>query len=324
MNSLKWSDGLIPNPQNAYGTSGSPGVAFFNNKIYCARRARGQNDDTLWLGSFDGKAWSDDHVVPDIGTDGAPALAADNANGFLHCVRRGYGTTFPTNDHLGLWCASMNKNGTWAKDFRILQDDPNVNVSGDPTCIVFNDTLYCFYERAAFIPNPGGVPRIQATGEIWYVSCKSGVWKGAFHVANVGTSGAPALAVYNNVLYMVHEAISDGGWVWCSTFDGANWTTDKQICDRYNSPYGTSGRPALAVFQGNLYCAREGRGLSGYIWLGYTADGKTWNTDNLLPNDANAYGTTGTPSLVATDTALYCIREGRSNTGWVWCAVGTP
>jgi hypothetical protein len=40
----------------------------------------------------------------------------------------------------------------------------------------------------------------------------------------------------------------------------------------------------------------------------------------LLPDDDNAYGTSGPPALAVFKDKLYCIHEGRDNSGWLWCA----
>ena len=96
------------------------------------------------------------------------------------------------------------------------------------------------------------------------------------------------------------------------------WSTDK-LLPNDDHAYGTSGPPALAVFNNKLYCIREGRGNSGWLWCA-TFDGSTWSTDKLLPNDDHAYGTSGPPALAVFNNKLYCIREGRGNSGWLWCA----
>jgi transposase len=81
-----------------------------------------------------------------------------------------------------------------------------------------------------------------------------------------GTSGAPSLITFNGKLYCIREGRSNSGCVWCgSTYDGINWSEDKLIPISGNA-YGTSGAPSLIVFNGILYCIREGGDNSGWVW----------------------------------------------------------
>ncbi|WP_375414700.1 hypothetical protein, partial [uncultured Bradyrhizobium sp.] len=83
--------------------------------------------------------------------------------------------------------------------------------------------------------------------------------------------------------------------------------------------YGVSGSPALAAFGGKLYCVRQGRGNSGWTWCG-SFDGTGWSKDALIPDPGDAYGVSGSPALAAFGGKLYCVRQGRGNSGWTWCA----
>jgi GH18 family chitinase len=81
------------------------------------------------------------------------------------------------------------------------------------------------------------------------------------------------------------------------------------------SSIGISGSPALAVFDGKLFCVHEGQGEDGWLWC-FTFDGQSWSEDKpLLPN----HGTSGPPALAVYDGKLFCVHEGRGEDGWLWC-----
>ncbi len=76
-----WTDDrLIPDGDNAIGTSGSPAAVVFNNKIYLFHQGRG-NDGLIWFSTFDGYNWSDDRRFPMgtyYGLKDSPAAAVFN------------------------------------------------------------------------------------------------------------------------------------------------------------------------------------------------------------------------------------------------------
>ncbi|MBD2413938.1 hypothetical protein FACHB389_19505 [Nostoc calcicola FACHB-389] len=78
-------------------------------------------------------------------------------------------------------------------------------------------------------------------------------------------------------------------------------------------PIGISGSPAVAVFDGKLYCVHEGQKFDGWLWV-CTFDGKNWSEDTKLPN----HGTTGPPALAEYNGKLYCIHQGQKVDGWLW------
>ncbi|NPT47998.1 hypothetical protein GNZ12_43280 [Paraburkholderia sp. 1N] len=133
-----------------------------------------------------------------------------------------------------------------------------------------------------------------------------------------GLSSSPALAVFDGKLYCVRQGRGDSGWAWCATFDGTNWSKDA-LLPNDNNAYGLSSSPALAVFDGKLYCVRQGRDDSGWAWCS-TFDGTNWSKDALLPNGDDAFGLSSSPALVSFGGKLYCVRQGRDDSGWAWCS----
>lgn len=301
-----WSnDKLLPNNSNAFGLSGSPALAVFNDVLYCVRQGRG-NSGWTWCATFDGTSWSEDKLIPNndnaFGVSGSPALAVFNNK--LYCIRQGRG------DSGWLWCASTSDGTNWSEDALIPTNANAFGLSDSPALAVFNNRLYCAREGRG------------DSGWVWCASTSDGAsWSEDALIPNsgnaYGTSGGPALAVYNNKLYCIREGRGNSGQLYWATFDGTKWSEDK-ILPNKNSPYGTSGRPGLAVFDNKLFCINEGRGDSGELyWSAF--DGTNWSGDNLLP----CSGTSGPPALAVYNNKLYCIREGKGGSGWTWSVTCT-
>jgi hypothetical protein len=181
---------------------------------------------------------------------------------------------------------------------------------------VYNGKLYCIHEGRGY------------SGYLWYTTFDGTSWSQDQQLTtsgngNVGTSGSPALAVYNGKLYCIHEGRGHSGYLWYTTFDGTTWTADQQLTTSGNGNVGTSGPPALVAYQDKLLCIHEGRANAGYLW--YTVfDGGTWSQDQQLPDQKNNYGTSGAPGLAVYQDTLYCIHQGRSNAGYLWYATHEP
>ncbi len=300
-----WStDSLIPNDENAYGISGPPAVVEFIDKLYLIHEGRG-SDGYLWCATFDGQTWSDDNLIPDTnhayGTSGPPAAVVFNDK--LYCIREGRG------GNGWMWYATFDGR-IWSRDALLPNSRNAFGTSGRPALAVYNGKLYCVHEGRG------------DDGWVWCATFDGENWSQDEPIPNssnaYGTSGPPALVVFNEKLYCIREGRGDSGWVWCASFDGSNWSIDKLIPSDEHA-YGTSGTPALAVFNNTLYCAREGRGNNGWVWCA-TFDGSNWSPDSLIPGSQNAFGTSGPPALVSFQEKLYCFREGRSNSGWLWGA----
>ncbi|MFP2925679.1 trypsin-like peptidase domain-containing protein [Pyxidicoccus sp. 3LG] len=164
------------------------------------------------------------------------------------------------------------------------------------------------------------------SGWVWYASFDGATWSKDQLIPNAsgayGTSGPPSVVAYREKLYCIREGRDDSGWVWCATFDGTTWSPGDQLIPSASGAYGTTGSPAAAVFRGKLYCVREGRDDSGWVWCA-TFDGTNWSGDQLISTSGGTLGTSGPPTLVVFQNRLYCIREGRSDRGWLWCTSTT-
>lgn len=138
--------------------------------------------------------------------------------------------------------------------------------------------------------------------------------------ANFSSTGTPSLAVHNRKLYCLRQESRNQGWVRGSTFDGTAWDGSDGHIAGSNNPFGISDAPALAVYQSQLHLANEGRGNDGWLW--HATRGVTiWSGHARLPSDDKAYGTSGAPALAVYGGKLHCVRQGRSNSGWLWHSV---
>lgn len=250
--------------------------------------------------------WSQAELIPNssnaYGTTGAPALAV--YDGVLYCARQGRGNSGWT------WCGTFD--GTnWSDDALIPGSDNAYGVSGSPALCAYNGLLYCIRQGRG---DSGNMYCGTFDGTSWSDDALLPSSNNPFRL-----SGSPALAVFNDLLYCAFEDAGDEGWVYCTTFDGRNWSPAVLIPNS-NNAYGTSGTPALAVFGDRLFCARQGRGDSGWTWCSWLdGDGDGWADDMLIPDDDNAYGMSGSPALAAHNDLLYCLRQGRGDSGDMYC-----
>jgi hypothetical protein len=164
-----------------------------------------------------------------------------------------------------------------------------------------------------------------ATGYIWFTGCKGGEWKTPEDTnTKYGTTGAPAIIVFDDKLYAVHEGFGQNSQLWWtrSTFDGKTlkWEGDN------NTGVQTTGAPALAVWGDILYCvhlgarvtlAKDGKATGPpdqtLYWMSF--DKKNWSENKSLGVKA-----AGTPTLAVYNKKLYCVYQDIGN-GEFWYLV---
>lgn len=119
------------------------------------------------------------------------------------------------------------------------------------------------------------------------------------------TSAPPALAYWDNKLQMV-RADSDGS-LWWSSYDRYGWSTDRRIPDHH-----AAGKPALAVYEGNLWLAYRQPGTN-HIRVTRTS-GSQWSAASTVaeglcaPSLTTGYGKLYVASCL-TDTGVPGYRE---------------
>ena len=122
------------------------------------------------------------------------------------------------------------------------------------------------------------------------------------------TSSGPALTVFNNQLYCVHQGVGDNQSLWVtSSVDGSNWSNDTELPD-----HKTSSSPALVVFNNKLYCVHQGVGDNHSLWVTYF-DGSKWSRDKELQSQ-----TSSGPALTVFNNKLYCVHQGVGDNHSLW------
>ncbi|MEG4517225.1 MULTISPECIES: glycosyl hydrolase family 18 protein [unclassified Microcoleus] len=132
----------------------------------------------------------------------------------------------------------------------------------------------------------------------------------------IGTSGPPAVAVYDDKLFCVHEGQREDGYLWYCTFDFKRneWSQDIKLS------FGTGGPPAVAVYDNKLFCVHEGQGEDGYLWY-CTFDFKRneWSQDiRLNVGVGSRRHNNPSAALAVYREKLFCVHEGRGEDGLLW------
>jgi hypothetical protein len=79
-------------------------------------------------------------------------------------------------------------------------------------------------------------------------------------------SGAPAVVNYNGVDWFFYEGPYQDGVLHCTTVDETSDAVTTTIVKIDNNNNGTTGRPALAIYDDKIYCFHEGAGQSGALY----------------------------------------------------------
>ncbi|GAP94273.1 exo-alpha-sialidase [Leptolyngbya sp. NIES-2104] len=127
----------------------------------------------------------------------------------------------------------------------------------------------------------------------------------------VAISSSPALAVFQDKLYCIHEGFGNDGWLWVTTYDGKTWSKDVRLEKEGKKHLGTTGAPALVVYDGKLHCMREGQSGTGVLWHA-TFDGVSWSNDQSTGLDGGTSRRGFAPAALAVYRGtLYCVHEGK-------------
>ncbi|VVE55403.1 hypothetical protein PHO31112_04996 [Pandoraea horticolens] len=127
-------------------------------------------------------------------------------------------------------------------------------------------------------------------------------------------NGYPAMAMYNGVVHLTHQASSTNHTLWHMTFDGTNWSEDTQVPNVYMNE-----SPGMAVFNGNLYVAHQGSdstNTANTLWYTVT-NGRAWSQDKNIPG----VQLNGSPAMAVFDSTLYLFFQ--SVDGYLWYTTTT-
>jgi hypothetical protein len=123
---------------------------------------------------------------------------------------------------------------------------------------------------------------------------------------NIQMGGAPAMALFNNQLYIAFQANDPGHTLHVtSSSDGVTWPAATQIA---NVAIGSD--PAMAVFNGLLYIAFRANDPSNDVWIASSSDGVNF-TSYKLAGQTMAWGSSPALAVVAQNDAnhLYYVYE---------------
>lgn len=117
-------------------------------------------------------------------------------------------------------------------------------------------------------------------------------WDPQQNVLGTGSAHGPALAVFQNSLYMAWRGIpGDQGIYYSSKPDLTTpWATQSTV-----PGVGTSQSPGLAALSRRLYLVWKGADSDTGIWWSSSLDGKAWDPQQNVPN----VGTGSGPALTA-------------------------
>ena len=140
-------------------------------------------------------------------------------------------------------------------------------------------------------------PFSSAKSWIWYTSYDGNKWQ----IPDISvtkndrskTSASPALAVYNDKLYMVYKG-SDSNNIWYNVFYEGKWL-DSDIEITKNGHTKTSASPALAVYNDKLYMVYKGSD-SNDIWYN-VFDRTNWLAEDIKISKNDSIKTKRGPAL---------------------------
>lgn len=223
-----WStDTALPGHMSSRG----PGLAVYNNQLYCVHRGAG-NDQYLWWTRFNGTSWSTD-IRMSGATTHAPALAS--FRGMLYCV-------YKDSKNNRMWQTRFN--GTsWDAD-KLL---PAHETSSNPALAVYNDRLYCVHRGGGYDQG------------LWWTRFDGTNWSTDTKLPGQASQEGPALAVHNNHLYCVYRSMTnDPSLYWCR-FNYTSWNPPTRLPNHMSleGPAIASYRDPNAT-ENQLFCVHRG------------------------------------------------------------------
>jgi hypothetical protein len=87
-------------------------------------------------------------------------------------------------------------------------------------------------------------------------------------------------------LYVFHQGYGNDGQLWWSSFDGANWSGERQI-----QPLGISDSPSAVPGAGGVTVFHQGQGNNGQLWYTYSSNDTNWGGDTQVVSGISAYET---------------------------------
>ena len=276
-----------------YGTSGAwaNGIGNAVADLFVFYQGKG-NSGTLWYTvSGDSINWNQHPPVPNLGMSASPSAVRwqDGIEVFFQGA----------NNDGQLWRTFSADGNSWGTTQTNVQV-PGVGMSGSPSAVVYNGSLYVFYQG---LNNSGG---------LWYtVSADSINWTQHPPVPNLGMKESPSAVLWQGGIQVFHQAGNGQLWRTFSS-DGNNWGTTQT--DAQVPGVGMSGSPSAVVYNGSLYVFYQGLNNSGGLWYAVSSDSINWTQHNPVPNLVMS----GSPSAVLWQGGIEVFFQGANNDGQLW------
>jgi hypothetical protein len=245
-------------------------------------------------------------------TGSAPALASFNRE-----ICAAYQND--SQDHMFCFGSSSHEGGSWRSGggYQPGVGVPGImGIGGAPALAVLNGALHCAYQAN----DPSNLLYVTRTydGAHWFsprqvIIAPEGSSPGVTLIYT--SSSAPVLAAFGDRLYCAFQSGSDHALNVISSADGDNWTMAWSHFGPTGAPT-TRGQfagsaPALAVFNGTLYCAFQANDPRHILYVTSSGDGQNWLTPaNGIPNIVIG----SAPALAAFDNKLYCAYQADDST----------
>lgn len=283
----------------------SPSAVVFNNQLYVFYQggAGGQGNNGLYYDCLStAGTWSGSQQVPGVGIAYSPAPVVYNKQ--LYVFHQGEGDGQPDND---LFYNCLSSAGTWSGDTQVSW----VNLSYSPSAVFCdNQILVCYQGEAngqpdgctyiASLTSSGGT---SLGGYCDKVPATPLVMNGPLPAAAPITY-APAVAVCNDNIYILHQGGDASGQLWFNVMNSTNWSGANQV-----NPQVLSASPCAVNF-GNVIYSFYNQG--GQLWCNGNAGGAaTWLPETQIPGVTLS----GTPSAVVFNNEIYVFYQGASNNG---------
>jgi hypothetical protein len=135
---------------------------------------------------------------------------------------------------------------------------------------------------------------IDADENLYWATFDGTEWTNQLQIGGTATSNGPALAVFQNTLFLAWNGHATDSSIWFTSFDNElrDWRPQQQVQN-----VATNESPALTVFQDRLYMAWSGLGVWNIFWSFF--DGVNW-----APQQMTEALTASGPTMAAFDPML--------------------
>ena len=209
-------------------SSVAPALAPYAGAIYAAWASTSAPASIIYA-HFNGTTWSSDATIPSASTPNDVGIALAYYNGDLYAA-------WPSDASPSAIDYAAFNGTTWSAPAHILSA---VVVSVAPALAAFNGLLYVAW-ASPYSPY-----------QIWYSAFNGTAWSASAKIpsAEDGSFGRPALAVYDNALYVSWSAATKVSYAHLS---GGTWSSPATIASSCQS---RASGVALAAANGTLYDA---------------------------------------------------------------------